>query len=255
MNEPTIRTISVVIPVKDDVEELRRCLRDLAAQTRLPDEVIVVDNDSTADVRGVAEAAGALVVGESTPGIPAAAATGFDAASGDLVARCDADCRLPPWWIERLADSFEDQTLGAVSGPGYFYGLRGRAKAFRLPLSRVYMGAYRGIVGAALGHPPLFGSNFAIRRRHWDAVRDSVHLTPDLHDDMDLSFHVGERTRIVWDPTISVGISASPLRGGAGLRLSRGFKSVFIHWPHDFPPLRAARLLRRRIARNSSPLH
>lgn len=40
-------TLSVVIPVKDDAAELRRCLRALARQTLPPDEIIVVDNAST----------------------------------------------------------------------------------------------------------------------------------------------------------------------------------------------------------------
>jgi glycosyltransferase involved in cell wall biosynthesis len=37
---PATTTVSVVIPVKDDAEHLRRCLRALAQQTRPPDEVI-----------------------------------------------------------------------------------------------------------------------------------------------------------------------------------------------------------------------
>ena len=35
--------ISVVIPVLDDARELAGCLAALAAQTRAPDEVVVVD--------------------------------------------------------------------------------------------------------------------------------------------------------------------------------------------------------------------
>ncbi|HHX85985.1 MAG TPA: glycosyltransferase, partial [Actinomycetales bacterium] len=36
--------VSVVIPVLDDAAELAGCLAALAAQTRPPDEVVVVDN-------------------------------------------------------------------------------------------------------------------------------------------------------------------------------------------------------------------
>ncbi|BDI22481.1 glycosyltransferase family 2 protein [Herbiconiux sp. L3-i23] len=251
MPRQRIETISVVIPVKDDVEELRRCLVDLSRQTRPADEVVVVDNASSRDVGSVARAMGARVVPEGRPGIPAAAATGFDAARGDLIARCDADSRLPGDWLERMVDAFDDPHVGAVSGPGRFYGLTGVARAFDRPLSWAYMGAYRLAAGTALGHPPLFGSNLAVRSGLWRAIRDDVHLTPDLHDDMDLSFHVGERARIVFDPALTVGISADPLRGGAFTRLARGFRSVFVHWPHDLPPLRWARLsgraLRRRL--------
>jgi len=40
-------TISVVIPVYNDAEFLRTCLRALSQQRRPADEVIVVDNAST----------------------------------------------------------------------------------------------------------------------------------------------------------------------------------------------------------------
>src|SRR5690606_36645832 len=56
------RTVSVVIPVKDDAALLARCLEALARQTRLPDEIIVVDNNSSDDSALVAVAGGARVV-------------------------------------------------------------------------------------------------------------------------------------------------------------------------------------------------
>ncbi|MEQ1737533.1 MAG: glycosyltransferase, partial [Rhodoglobus sp.] len=41
--------VSVVIPALNDSVMLASCLRALAKQTRLPDEIIVVDNGSTDD--------------------------------------------------------------------------------------------------------------------------------------------------------------------------------------------------------------
>ena len=37
-------TVTVVVPAKDEAERLPRCLGSLARQTRLPQEVVVVDN-------------------------------------------------------------------------------------------------------------------------------------------------------------------------------------------------------------------
>ena len=40
-------TCSVVIPVRNDAAYLERCLRALREQTRVPDEIVVVDNASS----------------------------------------------------------------------------------------------------------------------------------------------------------------------------------------------------------------
>src|SRR5690606_38180984 len=94
--------ISVVIPARDDARHLDRCLRALATQTHPPWEVVVVDNASTDDTAAVARAHGARVVAEPRVGIPAAAATGYDAASGEVIARLDADSVPPPDWVARV---------------------------------------------------------------------------------------------------------------------------------------------------------
>lgn len=69
-------SVSVVIPVRDDAEELEKCLALLARQSVRPFEVVVVDNGSTDASAEVARRWGAVVVVEPRPGIPAAAATG-----------------------------------------------------------------------------------------------------------------------------------------------------------------------------------
>ena len=73
---------------------LERCLLALREQRRPADEIIVVDNSSTDDSAAVARRHGATVVEERRPGITAAASRGYDAATGDIVARCDAE--TPP---------------------------------------------------------------------------------------------------------------------------------------------------------------
>ena len=89
---PAKPTVSVVIPVKDDAEVLRRCLAALAAQTVPANEVVVVDNGSTDESAEVARSAGARVVAETEPGIPAASARGFDEAGCDVVAISNPGC-------------------------------------------------------------------------------------------------------------------------------------------------------------------
>lgn len=240
----TFRT-SVVIPVKDDAEQLARCLTALARQTRPPDEVIVVDNGCTDNSAAVARTHDAVVITEPTPGIPAAASAGYDAASGDLVLRLDADSIPPAEWLGAMVRRFDDPTVDAVTGPGRLRGISGRG---RRAAQVLYMDAYFRLMGAALAHPPLFGSNFAMRRRAWADVASQVHRTDaEVHDDVDLSIHLGIEHRIVLDRRIVVSISGRPLRSAGSMvqRVRRGFHTLRVH-PGAGPVHRWAARLRAR---------
>lgn len=235
-----------MIPVKDDAEMLARCLDALARQTTPADELIVVDNGSRDASAAVARAAGARVIGCEQPGIGAAAGAGYDAARGDLILRLDADCLPDEGWVAAVRAAFEGgDDIAAFTGRAHFTdgptGLRG-------PLAALYLGAYAAITGLALGHLPLFGSNLAFRRDAWLAVRDEVHRAdPEVHDDLDLAFHLGEGHRIAVLPGFSMGMSMRPFTGGHfARRVHRGFRSVLVHWPRDFPPLRWGRVLAHR---------
>jgi len=236
----------VVIPVKDDARFLETCLRALAGQTTAPFEVIVVDNGSTDDSAGVAQRHGATVLREDEPGIAAAASRGYDHASGDIIARLDADSVAPAGWIGLLMGAFQRHLeVDAFTGSAAFTD---GPDAWRQTAARIYLGAYFVSASSALSHPPLFGSNFAMRAPAWRAVRAEVHRSDvTIHDDFDLSFHLGRTHRIRYLSSLRLGISMRPLLDGGGLvRMTRGFRTVVIHWPHDLPWLRLARILIRR---------
>jgi glycosyltransferase involved in cell wall biosynthesis len=238
--------VTVVIPVLDDAAELAGCLAALAAQTRSPDEIVVVDNGCRDHSAALAREAGARVVDEPRRGIPAAAATGYDAATGEVIARLDADSRPGRDWLARIVAAFEsDPTLDALTGPGEFLGLTGwRARAARA----LYMDAYFASVGSAMAHPPLFGSNLAMRRAAWERVRDRVHRDdPELHDDIDLSFQFGAADRLRFDRTLTVGISARPFDDPAGMRrrFTRAFRTIAVNWRVSPPSRRWVDRVRR----------
>jgi glycosyltransferase involved in cell wall biosynthesis len=245
----------VVIPVKDDARPLERCLSALAASTVRPLEVIVVDNGSSDDSRAVALAHGARLLEEPSPGIAAASSTGYDAATGAIIARCDADTVPPVDWLQRIAAAFAaDPELTALTGPGRFYGVSRTVAALGAVL---YMRAYFATMTVALGHAPLFGSNAAFLASAWGEVRGDVHRHDlGMHDDVDLSVHLGPRRRVRYDRTLVADVSGRPLvdTAGMGLRARRGVRSIVAHWPAELPPGRwrariAAGLRRRRRAR------
>lgn len=245
--------VSVVIPVRDDSRTLAECLAALAAQSRPADEIVVVDNGSSDASAAVAACAGARVVRCLDPGIPAASATGYDAATGDLLLRLDADCRPSPTWIERMVDEFAAHPeVAAVSGGAWFVD---GPRWLRRPLAAAYLFAYAAATAPALGHVPLLGSNLALRRSAWREVRHEVHRhDPELHDDLDLAFHVGARHPIRYRPGLGMGMSMRPFRdaGSFARRMMRGIRTVTVHWPREFPPFRWVRLVRRHGGRTGA---
>lgn len=109
--------ISVVIPHLNQHEMLDRCLTSLARGTRLPDEVIVVDNGShelpeaiCADHRGV------QLLSEPTPGPGPARNTGIAVATGEVLAFIDADCIADAGWLSSVETAFEDPSADVLGG-------------------------------------------------------------------------------------------------------------------------------------------
>lgn len=112
---------SVVIVTKDRPENLRTMLRSLIVQSLMPDEVIVVNNNSTKSYESVFDEFRKLLpirtVVETTPGIPAARNRGIQEASGDIILFTDDDCEADPRWVENMVNPFYyNPHIGAVGG-------------------------------------------------------------------------------------------------------------------------------------------
>lgn len=179
--------ISIIIPAYNEERYLAACLDSVAAQTVKPYEVIVVDNNSTDNTAKIAERYPFVkLLHEPRQGIVHARNVGFDHAKGDILARTDADARLPRDWLESVQHFYGYPEHASM-------GLTGHGRPHNLPFSKAlgWLQAWIAIRvnRLLLGHYIFFGSNMAIPRPTWSAVRKELCLRTDIHEDLDLAIH------------------------------------------------------------------
>lgn len=102
-------TISVVVPTYNRAHLVCEAVDSLLAQTRIPDEIIVVDDGSTDDTQEKLRhyQLPVRVLYRDNGGLSAARNTGLAAATGDLIAFLDDDDTLPPTSIDQRAKLLE----------------------------------------------------------------------------------------------------------------------------------------------------
>ena len=160
-------TISVIVCAHNEAQYISACLHSLLAQSRPPDQIIVVNNASQDATGDIARAIpGVSVVDEPRKGLVVARETGRRVATGAVLAYLDADCRAPLTWLARVERKFQTRPdLLALSGPYRYYDWNwwGRAlvRAYDLTLAP----ATQLLVKYILGIGTIFyGGNFAVRR-------------------------------------------------------------------------------------------
>ena len=100
-------TIATIVCAYNESRLLPACLYSLLAQTRPPDDILVINNASTDETGAVARAVpGVRVVDEPCKGLVVARETARLAAHADILAYVDADCRAPITWLERVEAQF-----------------------------------------------------------------------------------------------------------------------------------------------------
>jgi glycosyltransferase involved in cell wall biosynthesis len=166
-------TIVVIVCAYNEAHYIPACLHSLLAQTRPPDEIVVVNNASTDDTGVVARrVAGIRVLDEPTRGLPVARETGRRATEADIVAYVDADCRVPLQWLERIEARFTNRSsIVAVTGPYRFYDWDWPGRALirlydRLVAPPTHLLVHQTLKLGAI----LYGGNFAVRREALAAI-------------------------------------------------------------------------------------
>ncbi len=119
-------SISVVIVTRNRADWLNDALTSLVKQSRPPDEVIVVDNDSSDNTKEtILSFSGKLnltYLHEPKRGIPHARNAGILRATGDIVAFIDDDCVADENWLKYIEIPFiKDPAMGVAGGEVFHY--------------------------------------------------------------------------------------------------------------------------------------
>lgn len=204
-------TLSIIIPAYNEEHHLLACLEAIAAQVEPPDEVIVVDNNSTDSTAQIAKNFPFVTyLNEPKHGIVFGRNRGFDAAAGDIIGRIDADTLLPTDWTVKVKRFYAEpgHTETAWTSSAYFYNVRGRrffgwahyALIFRF--NRLLMGSY-----------VLWGSNMAMPRPLWNKIKPTLCTRLDIHEDIDLAIHLKRAGhRVVYQTSNKVGVELRRVR-------------------------------------------
>lgn len=181
-----MNTLSVVIPVLDEVDHLGECLALLLDQGDDIDRIVVVDNGSTDGTLQLVDEVSAVndkvvLVHEPNRGVVHARNTGFDLVDSSIIGRIDADTRVQPGWARSIVEFFgEHSDVAATGGRTFLY-----ESPWARPLAWMHKRSEKRepSVRRALA---VSGNNFAIRASAWEKVRGAVSERTCVHEDIDL---------------------------------------------------------------------
>lgn len=190
--------ISVIVPAYNEEKYIADCLESLQKQTVKPDEILVIDNNSTDATHAIAEKYNVIVLTETKQGITHARNRGLNSAQYDIIVRTDADTTVPEDWIEHIIRLFNEHNVDAITGDIVY--------PERVLHTRFISASYRFMCRTIYGFDVLLGPNMAIKKTSWEGIKNAVCLNDkEVHEDVDLSIHLDKaKGKIFYDKTLLV---------------------------------------------------
>lgn len=214
-------TVSVVVLAYNEEKYIKKCLEGLMDQEEKPDEIIVVDNNCKDRTVEICKKYPVIIIREKNQGIIAARNAGFNAASCEIIARCDADSFAPPDWIKKIKENFIKNSIVALGGPLVLYDLPFKNLSLRTTFfSNVYSYAAKKIYKNNV----LMGANMVLKKSTWDQIKHKAAIKDSyVHEDVDITMLVGKIGEIGFDKKLIMATSAR--------RIKRRPHSFFVQYP------------------------
>lgn len=211
--------VSVVIPARNEEDNIARCVRSVAASDYPHDllEIIVV-NDRSEDGTGdklaqmEAEFSNVRVIPLTEPrtegnlrGKPGALDAGIRQARGEIILMTDADCVVHRDWVAMMSAQFSQASVGLVAS---FTTIRPRSLFESMQAVEWAMNHTLALGGVGLRQPlGCFGNNLSIRREVYDALGGYGNIRFSVTEDLALLqavFAAGYELRYVCDEAATV---------------------------------------------------
>lgn len=178
--------MSIVIPTLNEEKYIERTLKSVKGQRyRGRYEIIIADGFSTDDTLKIARKYTRRIVKERKRGIAAGRNAGAQKSKGDILLFIDADTKLMPGTLDKIAARFKDKDIVAVTPT-----ILPEKKTLINILSYWAYNAYTRL-STALGKPLIGGMCVAYRRKTFEKVGGFDERLMS-GEDLDISLKIGE---------------------------------------------------------------
>jgi len=226
-NTPTLTEfpfVSVIIPVRDQPDDLLDCLKALE-KVRYPGdkfEIIVVDDGSREKLEKVVPSTETKIIrNEKSKGAAACRNIGAEAAKGDILAFIDADCLATESWLEELVPFIQQAGAGGVGGYIDGHGDRKWLERYEKVFSPLNMGSRLIIEGKGESGFYVPTANLLASREAFKSA-GGFKEGMEVGEDVDFCWRLRERGyALVYTPSGSV---AHKHRNQLGRMLKRRFE-------------------------------
>jgi glycosyltransferase involved in cell wall biosynthesis len=215
--------VSVIIPVYNEEKYIKKCLNALMKQTEKPEEIIVVDNNCLDNTIPIAKQFKRVtVIKEKKQGITPARNAGFNKAKGDILIKLDADTILPDNFVKKIKEDFaKHKNIAGITAYVNFYD------TILIRNTEFYFDVYMWIAKVTIGHYIFGGPAYAVSKKHWLKVKKDICFDDKkVHEDIDLSIHIGKLGKILFERSL--------IAYASGRRLKNNPSSFFGEYPLKF---------------------